>query len=374
MSQFIGFGSGSDGDATLSGTETPIDSSAATSGANLTATNASFVANQLVLIHQTQGSSVGGWEVNQIKTYVAGTITPSIPLANTYSTSAGNHHQVRVIPQYRNVTVSGTFTCKGWTGTVGGLLMIFANGKVTVTGTITATSAGFAGGIQDTTTRVSGSTGVQGEGTAGIGAHGTSANGNGGGGGYESTANSLSGYGAAGGSNATTGGLGSNNQGFGGGPYNSAGSLVGQADCIIMNLGGGGGSGVSDNSAFGPTGAPGGGIVAIFANQFDASSGIVTSHGGSTTNRGTGNQASDAGGGAGGIVLIKCGTGTFGTQIAALGSAGSNATVGPAGNGGNGYIRLECCTQTDPGTYSTNPSASLVTGGFSWCGLYSTMM
>ena len=72
MAQFYNFGNGSDGAATLSGTDAPVDSSCSGTSAttSLSATNGSFAANQVILIHQTRGSGVGQWEINIIQSYV----------------------------------------------------------------------------------------------------------------------------------------------------------------------------------------------------------------------------------------------------------------------------------------------------------------
>ena len=62
---FERFGDGSDGNLTISTntTDTPIDSSCSgTSGTkSLSATNTSFTAGQIILIHQTRGTGVGAW-------------------------------------------------------------------------------------------------------------------------------------------------------------------------------------------------------------------------------------------------------------------------------------------------------------------------
>src|SRR3990167_8995569 len=132
MAQFLGFGSGGDGAATLSGTQAPVDASCSgSSGAtSLSATNASFAANQLILVAQMRGTGVGGWEVNKIASYAAGTITTVLPLVNTYTDSGDSQAQVIVLPQYSSVTISGTFAVKAWDGNVGGIGCFLCNGQV----------------------------------------------------------------------------------------------------------------------------------------------------------------------------------------------------------------------------------------------------
>ncbi len=115
------FGDGSDGALTISvdTTDTPIDSACTgtTATTALSATNASFAAGQIVLIHQSQGTGAGTWQRNKIASYTAGTITLESALNATYGTGA----QVLVLKQYTNVTVTSgkTWTAKDWNGTVG---------------------------------------------------------------------------------------------------------------------------------------------------------------------------------------------------------------------------------------------------------------
>jgi len=138
------FGDGSDGALTISSdtTEAPIDSSAVgISGAyTLTATNVSFAANQIVLIHQTRGSGAGTWQRNTISAYTAGTITLQNALNFSYNTSGADAAQVRVLKQYTDVTINSAkvYSAKAWNGTVGGILAFLANGTITVTGTLSA--------------------------------------------------------------------------------------------------------------------------------------------------------------------------------------------------------------------------------------------
>lgn len=142
------FGDGSDGALTISSntTDTPIDSACTgTAGAtSLTATNASFAANQKILIIQMQGAGAGQWETNTITSYTAGTITTLNALSYTYTANS----QVLVIKQYTNVTVNSgvTWTVKAWNGTVGGILAFVASGTFTNSGTITGVGKGFRGG------------------------------------------------------------------------------------------------------------------------------------------------------------------------------------------------------------------------------------
>ena len=158
MAQFLTserFGNGSDGALTISGntTESPTDSSCSgTSGTtSLSATNASFAANQIILIHQSRGTGAGAWELNVISSYVAGTITTTYALSNTYTDSGASQAQVRVLNQYSSATINSgiTYTTKAWDANVGGILAVLCNGTITVTGTISANAKGYLGGTGD---------------------------------------------------------------------------------------------------------------------------------------------------------------------------------------------------------------------------------
>lgn len=354
MSQFINFGSGNNGVATLSGTDAPIDSS--TSGTvgttSLSATNASFAAGQQILIHQSRGTSPGVYEVNYIASYVAGTITTVFPLDNTYTDSGASQAQVLVLKQYAGVTISGTLTAKAWGRDVGGIFAIACSGKVTISGTLDikgttwSAGAGYRGG-QVAATNPS----QYGEGTAGDIASGSGANGNGGGGGANTAG------GGAGGGNGTAG---SNGGGSGG----TGGSTAGAADLTTMVFGGGGGGGGSQGGS-GATGGEGGGIVLIFSRIIEVTGSINAngSVGGAAGVAGAGG----GGGGAGGSIFIKSANAILGTGLltATGGAGGAGGSGGNAGGtGGDGRVRIEVCGRTG----STNPAASEQLGGFNFCG------
>lgn len=346
------FGDGSDGSPTISSntTEAPIDSAAtATAATNtISATNASFAAGQVVMIHQTRGGSAGTWERASIQSYSAGTITLTTSLMGTYSALS----QVRVLKQYANVTINTgvTYSAKTWIQSVGGIIGFLANGTVTVTGIINAQGKGFDG----TSGGGGGITGggQQGEGTAGAGGTASSdPNGNGGGGGV--TVNT----GGGGGGNGSAGTNGSNS---GGNPPGMGAPASGTADLTTMNLGGSGGSG---NNGGGDLwyGGDGGGIVFIAATALIVT-GAITANGDSPGPNGAG---TGGGGGAGGSILLKCQTATLGTGlITATGGAGGNLTGIAGGTGGDGRIHLDYYTSytgTTTPTLDASQDNSLVT-------------
>jgi hypothetical protein len=341
-----GFGNGSDGDLTIGSntTEVPIDSACTgtASATSLSATNASFAAGQIILIHQTRGTGAGNWELNKIASYVAGTITLERPLMNTYASGA----QVRVLKQYRNVTINSgvTYKAKTWTGTVGGILGFFAKGIVNINGTINVagesgtnqlgdqtgqgtTGAGFRGGKNSNDNSGAGHgegyTGTYGnestEGSPGSWSGSDSGNGGTGAGGAQQGGNSGSG-----GGNGTSGGNGSGSAGGGG-------SAVGNAALTSMFFGGGGGGGRASGSGAG--GGQGGGICAIFGKRIviDASTGFIDGRGGNgaTNPQGGGSSA----GGAGASILLKCVSGVLNTTriSAAGGTPGRDSNSGGVG-------------------------------------------
>jgi hypothetical protein len=339
------FGDGSDGALTISAdtTEAPIDSACTgTSGAlTLSATNASFAANQIILIHQSRGTGAGTWQRNKIISYTAGTITLDSPLNATYITGA----QVRVLKQYTNVTINSgkTYTAKAWNGTVGGILVFLASGTVTVTGSINANGNAASGAVGGTGIGFEGgdygfpnNPGVQGEGTDGpAGTQTINANGNGGGGGAGNS-------GAGGGGNGTAGSDGEFRSDTGDVVLQSpgyGGSASGATDLTSMTFGGGGGGSWQGN---GGAGGAGGGIIFISAATLTVS-GSITANGGAGSGlmvRGGG------GGGAGGSILLKSQTATLGSGIiTANGGAGGAGNyvylTGRGGAGGAGRVHLD---------------------------------
>lgn len=363
---YQGFGNGSDGVATLSGTDAPVDSSCSgTAGlVALTATNAAFAQGKLVLIHQSRGTGAGNWEFNVIGSYVAGTITTAFPLVNTYADSGASQAQVIQIPEYSSVTVSGTLTAKAWDGDVGGIIIFFCNGDVIISGTITANGKGFRGA----TSWSSGNSVVQyaGEGTAGAETQSMSANGNGGGGGRnEAGAGRNDIVAGAGGSNGTVGTEGSVPWTWDQG-HNSPGSVEGTSDLTTMVFGGGGGTGAADynnNPTFGGDGANGGGIIIIFGATITCTgSGKITSNGDNPPG-----ASSEGGAGAGGSILLKGQVIDIGTLCTAIGGTTDQLYDSDPlyhwGLGGDGRIRIEACSLTG----TTDPSASQSVGGNSWC-------
>jgi len=342
--QYLGFGNGSDGSATLSGTDAPIDSSCSGTAAatSLSATNASFAAGKIILIHQSRGTGVGSWEFNFIDSYVAGTITTQFPLVNTYTDSGNSQAQVLQLKEYSDVTISGTFTAKTWNGDVGGIIAFLCNGPTVVSGTLTAAACGFAGGAG-----TNGGTAYCGEGEVGDTTPTSLNNGSGGGGGKDGSGEGSDGV-----------------------------AFMTDNTLATRFVFGGGGGGCAGNGGTGGTGGRSGGIIFIHSNTFTVT-GSVSVNGQNGTSRG-------AGGAGAGIIYIRCidasiGTGLM-TAAGGLGAAGNSGDDGGGGgagatnasgttgqngtNGTAGLIRIESCA---PITGSSTPSAVTSDTGQDWC-------
>lgn len=354
------FGTGSDGALTISAntTDAPIDSACTGTGGatSLSATNGSFATGQLILIHQTQGTGAGNWELNKIASYSAGTITTSYSLINTYGTGA----QVIVLKQYSTVTINGsqTLTGKAWNGTTGGLLPLLANTSITVTGILSEQGAnrnygpsgggwlsalnggGFRGGASNDAIN---SYGYQGESSTGTGTTSSAANGMGGGGGGGNNyfnAGGGGGYGTAGnnasGSTATNG---------------SGGGTGGVAGLTTMFFGGGGGGATGTAGSQKSSGSNGGGVIFLCSPSITITGGITVNGGNTSPN----NYREAGGSGAGGSVLLKGQTISLGsglvTSVGGVANDDANGEIG--GAGGVGRIHADYLTSIS-GT--TNPT------------------
>lgn len=344
------FGTGVDGVLIISAntTDAPIDSACTgtINSTTLTATNIAFAPNQIILIHQTQGTGAGTYQKNKILSYSAGTISLETALNAAYVTGA----QVIVMKQYTSVTIDSgkTWTAKAWNGTVGGILGFIASTSTTVTGTLLATGKGFVGGAQ---TQGSPGTGYAGEGTTGASVQQNGANGSGGGGGTQTSGAA----GGGGGGNGTAGGVGLQKSGTGG----AGGGTSGNTALTSLTFGGGGGGGSRDTQASGAGGA-GGGIVYIFSKSVTISGAITTAGvaGGSAPGAND-TGGGGGGGGAGGSVLIKSQISTLGTTlVTASGGVGGTGTsldgqTKDGGTGGVGRVHIDYATSF---TGTTNPT------------------
>ena len=337
----------------------------------------------------TTSNSAGYFEyavaTNSVST-AGGTITISSSLTRTYSSSTTigatqgkRTYQVIRVPQYLDVTISGTVRAAAWDGKSGGLVILDIAGTLNMGGgTVSAAGKGFRGGLGRS---LSGGTGTntdyatlstvgnnasKGEGIVGTpryvwngtlgvdtaiegypgGTNARGAPGNAGGGGTDgevggNTENSGGGGGGNGGAGGRGGNSWSSNLAIGG-----VGGATFPAGVTRLSLGGGGGAGTSNNaSETTSSGASGGGAVLIRAGSISGSGTITVD----------GNAAQDSnpsccgdgagGGGAGGSILVTANStgGLSGIVAYARGGKGGNTLVatdphGPGGGGGGGVI------------------------------------
>lgn len=325
------FGDGVDGDYNSSTIPTMTYRSCSGTSGNKTLSIASgaYSNGDIILIHQTRGTGVGQWEINQIESG-GGTTTLTLKkaLQYTYTDSGASQAQVIKVFRYTNVTQSGTWTITDWDGNINGILAFAAKGTCSVGGTITANGKGYLLGLSDTEGQ------GYGEGTTGArGSSSTTSGGNSGGGGGHAT---------DGGDSLVGGGT-------------SGGSSVGSADLTTIVFGGGGGAGASANEPDGDGGDSGGMIIGFVKS--------LTVTGASTAN---GNNGEDAeaggggGGGSGGAQLWVVQTATLGSnKITALaGSGGDGVNTNDGANGSVGRIAVH---HSGAVTGTTNPTFTDVT-------------
>lgn len=336
-----GFGDGHDGALTIS-SNTSFGSAVAgaagsSGGTSLTISAASTFENgDLVLIHQSRGSGVGTWELNKIASGGGGTsLTMAHNLQNTYTDSGSNQAQIVELKEYTTVTVevSNTWSANTWDGSTGGILAFFANVNTDISGVISASARGFAGGSGGPP----GVSGNQGEGGTGTGSSGVaSSNESGGGAGINGDAN-FNGAGAGGGGHTNAGSSGGLGSPTSGSPVAGSGGTGshGNAGLTTMRFGGGGGGGkgrVSPNQS-GGNGGRGGGMVFIFSKSLTINSGGNVLANGENGSAGSGSGAGAGGSGAGGSILYKVSEAVLGSTLS---TATGGATIGSGGGGGGG--------------------------------------
>lgn len=271
------------------------------------------------------------------------------------------------IPEYDDVNVSGTVTGLPWSGTVGGVIALIANGTLSFSADIDATGIGFRGAdvVVNTpcvtgspmgfdgyvTTAAEDKAGKKGEGISENGddryARGAPANGGGGGNDRQT--------GGGGGSSYAPGGFGGQLMfpppGSCGGTYPGIGGyplIYDNANNRIF-MGGGGGAG-SSNIGLGTPGGNGGGIVLIIANYVEGNGFFVRSNGNSVTAVAADDGA--GGGGGAGVVLIDAGTVSSTLNVQLHGGDGGDVDntfdgvncVGPGGGGSGGILWMPAAT------------------------------
>jgi hypothetical protein len=315
------YGNGSDGAYSPStGTDSlQVQTCTGTSGGTaLTATTTGFSTGDLILIHQTQGTGAGNWELNKISNITGFALAYN--LINTYVSGA----QVIKLKQYSSANIGGgvTITGQAWNGSTGGIYGLLVNGSCTIAGTLT----------------INGAVGIQQN-------HGLNQNGGGfrGGGGSNDAGGGGGNISAQGESETGTGGIVGppnnwNGSGGGGGQGGAGHGYGGRANQATANLTanflfGGGAGGANSNGGTGGAGGNGGGIVFIIARNLTVT-GSITSNGGNGI---VGSVNGPSQGGAGGSILLKGQTITLGSSlVTANGGAGTSSGGGDPGGAGGG--------------------------------------
>jgi hypothetical protein len=326
-------GNGSDGPlnvicctTTINTVRTPVSG---TNGSgttiNVGSTAGFFIGNE-VLVMQMQGTNSGSYDELIITSLTATSLTFSSSTSVTYATSGLNLAQVILIPQYTTVNVSAgaTLTGPAWNGSTGGVLIYYANGAVTINGTITMTGNGFTGGTGGAG-NAAGTLGSGGTGGAIANAAGLNANPIGGGAGGGSPA----GAGGNGGQGSILAPIsGNSGTGVGAGTSGVAGTNMSSGSTILL-MGGGGGGGQGGQGGQGGGGGGGGGAASNLILGSIGANGVAGIVG--TASIGAGG----IGGTGGGIILMRIASMTGTGTVLSNGSIGSNG-IGTGGNGGHG--------------------------------------
>ncbi|MRX28608.1 DUF11 domain-containing protein [Kangiella sp. HZ709] len=413
---------GTDGSPTISGVVNNYyePTSSVSSGATNISLNstAGLASGDLVLVIQNQDASInssnsisygdgasgrgfsavnstGLYEFASVASVAGSAITLNDGLVNSYNLSAATlsagqkTYQVIRVPQYQDVTFSGTLTASAWDGATGGVFVVDVVDTVTGGGaTIDLEGLGFRGGayratgvatnatqrqdyVANDATNTAASSRIRhaskGEGIAGspqfvfngtsvidtngastadgypAGDYARGAPGNAGGGGNEwNNGNDSAGGGGGNFGQGGQGGAGWNQDpvsqnvgGLGGGSFPAT-----QARVVF---GGGGGAGLANN-ANSPHGGNGGGIAIIRSNIVSGSFTINIDGADGTTS-----PSNDGAGGAGaaGSAVIIATSGLAGITVSAVGgdggdawagNSGANAMHGPGGGGAGGYV------------------------------------
>jgi uncharacterized repeat protein (TIGR01451 family) len=345
-----------------------------------------------------------------------GTVTITTGLKNAYqnadATAAAGQRRFQVvrIPQYLNLTVSGTIAPSAWDGRTGGILALDVTGQLTFApgAQLDASGKGFRGGAGQQLTGTTGLSGtdyrtpayagptgayaMKGEGLVGTpryvnsgtalfdtgvdgypnGSAGRGAPGNAGGGGTDSepTTNRQN-SGGGGGGNGSRGGRGGNAWSSGAAVGGESGAPFILPSSSRLVLGGGGGAGVNNSgsgsipaSGYASSGAAGGGIVLVRMGSVSGA-GVVLANGASAGNAVL-NDGS-GGGGAGGSILITANNTTSLSRLSLTANGGSGGTNtgggagahGPGGGGGGGIV----LTNAAPSSASVLGGASGTTDG-----------
>ncbi|HOZ69050.1 MAG TPA: T9SS type A sorting domain-containing protein [Chitinophagaceae bacterium] len=325
-------------------------------GATITTTNNSSFGTVTAL------NDAGNYETGTICSIIGDSVFLFHILENTYTPATG---KVQLVPFARYVSANVTDTVKAtpWnnsTGT-GGVIAIYTEQDLILNAPVYAGASGYRGGnFQQSNGTCSDalpasgyaynasnlspqSGAAKGEGIADVasnqtGGRGAPANGGGGGNNHNNS--------GGGGANLNAGGTGGGNSSSG---VACTATLKGEAGRSLSSnsglkiyAGGGGGAGHSNNGLSNVSGANGGGIIFIWANNLLGNSQSINASGGSG-----GSSLSDGagGGGAGGTIILHISNYTGPVTIEANGGNGGNSNNGGnigrcfgGGGGGSGGI------------------------------------
>ena len=343
-----------------------------------------FTVGSKVLLIQTNGATMqeknnegfgtleslknsGKYEINEVDSIIGNVVFLKYRLQNVYNDLFGVL-QLVTFPKYDNAVVNDTLRAKPWDGQTGGIIAFEAN-TITLNAPISASGAGFRGGITksysqcesfdtysdyyfalNSTTVNSG--GQKGESVVPYSANkecgrGPQVHGGGGGNNHKS--------GGGGGANMSAGGSGGESQRSNilrcPGKYPGLGgiSLPNNSSGNALFFGGGGGAGHNKEGTGNSNGGNGGGIVIIKANSLEGNNRVIAANGVSALfidGDGAG------GGGAGGTIALAIPKITGELTLEAKGGNGGNTgstnsyDFGPGGGGSGGRIVLSTTTSS----------------------------
>ena len=390
VSASTGYGDGSDGSLTVTGSEvvndyTYLKGDEASGSASLSVNDASgFSEGDEVMIIQMQNGSgngvAGRYEFRELESTSSTNLNLKESLdyyyySGSFNQASAESTQVIRIPEYDNVEIEsgGSIQSDSWNGYKGGIVSFRVKDDITIDGSIDASaskvdsrtvgqsSTGFRGAE---TTSNHDSIGMQGESYSGYGTYdaenSNQGGGAGGGAGIGQSCDNCEG-GAGGGSYGTKGTAGEESNL---GTVSNAGRTYGDARLDRIFLGSGGGAGANDGSGengFGGAGGAGAGAIYITGKNVTIR-GDITAEGadGQDAWEDGGDQAEPGGGGAGSggtIFLRSQEINISGSVIAQGGTRGKGqhpSYEDDGGSGGDGRIRLDYSTAT--GLSNINPS------------------
>ena len=335
--------------------------------------------NDNILLINLQGDvanygNVGNYEFLKIQSISDGIITFTTDIKKIYgatnsnSVLTGQSIIIQRVPQYSNVTINDGVTVTGnsWDGTKGGVIVMKANGTVTLNSGAYGGGAISINGLAGANNAITRGGGGEYGGNGHPGANGSGYVGGGfggGAGGIRCAPSGDVGGGGAGASYGTTGGAGGNTYCD---PDAQPGATYGEQTLAKIYRGSGGGGGGSDTDGsleVGAGGGGGGGIVMLLGETLQVNGSISANgtKGGNRSDANDGEGGAGGGGSGGSIYLIGNIIDLAGTISATGGTAstgGAYSTTG--GAGGSGRIAVYYTTSlsgtTTPSAYSSQVS------------------